>query len=170
MLEITPLTPEFAIAPQTTLDDIEVIRDRGFRSILNARPDDETGDYLRSGDAAKAARALGLEYAHAPAANHAMFDPDTVDRFEKALVELPNPVLAHCKSGTRAAILWALVAARHLHVNDVILILNKAGQDLEFLEQELQDQASQARSSPFRLKDAGLLSLGRSMLLGPRAG
>ncbi len=169
MLEITPLTSEFAIAPQIALDDIKTIRDRGFRAILNARPDDETGEYMRSAEAARAARDLGLEYAHAPARNHAMFDPDTIDRFENALVELPKPVLAHCKSGTRAAILWALVAARHRNVNDVIATLNNAGQDLEFLEQELLDQAAFVRSSPFRLKDAGLLSLGRSPLLGPGA-
>ncbi len=170
MLEITPLTSEFAIAPQIALGDIATIRDRGYRAILNARPDDETGDYVRASEAEKAAHALGLAYAHAPAHNHAMFDPDTIDRFETALVDLPKPVLAHCKSGTRTAILWALVAARHRHVNDVIATLNKAGQDLEFLEQELHDQAILATRSPLRLRDEGLLSLGRSMLLGPGAG
>ncbi len=169
MLEITPFTSEFAIAPQITLVDIATIRDGGYRAILNARPDDETGQYMRSGEAARAARDLGLAYAHAPAHNHAMFDPGTIDRFEKALMDLPKPVLAHCKSGTRAAILWALVAARHRNVNDVITTLHKAGQDLEFLEQELLDQAALVRASPFRLKDAGLLSLGRSPLLGPGA-
>jgi uncharacterized protein (TIGR01244 family) len=169
VLEITPLTSEFAIAPQIALVDIETIRDHGYRAILNARPDDEMGEYMRSGEAIRAARDLGLDYAHAPAHNHAMFDPNTIDQFEAALVDLPKPVLAHCKSGTRAAILWALVAARHRNVNDVIATLNKAGQDMEFLEQELLDQAALVRSSPFRLKDAGLLSLGRSLLLGPGA-
>ena len=170
MLEITPLTSEFAIAPQITLEDIAAIRTAGYRAILNARPDDEAGDYLRAGAAEAAARTHGLAYAHAPAHNHAMFDPATIDRFENALVDLPKPVLAHCKSGTRAAILWALVAARHRHVDEVIATLNKAGQDLAFLEHELNDQAAIVSASPFRLKDAGLLSLGRSMLLGPRAG
>ena len=40
----------------------------------------------------------------------------TIDRFERALIELPGPIFAHCKSGTRAAILWDEVKDR-LHTS-----------------------------------------------------
>lgn len=166
MLDITNITPEFAIAPQISEVDFDRIRDLGFRAIVNARPDDETGEFITSTEAAQRASALGLGYTHVPTANHAVFEGDIIDAFENALMELPAPILAHCKSGTRAAILWAMVAARHRSAQEVIATLNAAGQDLEFLEQELIDQGNEAQASPLRLRNDGLLNLGRSPLLG----
>ncbi len=166
MLEIVNVTPEFAIGPQVSAEDFERLRAEGFASVLNARPDDETGEYVLSLEAERLARASGLDYAHSPTENHAVFEPEVIDRFERALIDLPKPIFAHCKSGTRAAILWALVAARHRDVETVIATLREAGQELDFLEQELRDSADDARRSPFRLKDDALLGLSRSNLLG----
>ncbi len=166
MLEIVNITPEFAIGPQLSAEDFEALRAAGFSSVLNARPDDEAGTYLLSHDAERLARANGLVYAHSPTENHAIFEPEIIDRFEQALAELPKPIFAHCKTGTRASILWALVAARHRNVEDVIATLRAAGQELDFLEQELRESAEAARASPFRLKEDALLSLSRSSLLG----
>lgn len=166
MLEIVSLTPEFAIGPQVTAEDFESIRAAGFASVVNARPDDELGTYLHAPEAERQAGACGLSYAHSPTENHAIFEPDVIDRFEQALAELPKPIFAHCKTGTRAAILWALVAARHRPVEDVIATLRAGGQDLDFLEQELRDSAAAGRQSPMHLKEDALLSLSRSSLLG----
>jgi len=166
VLEIVSLTPQFAIGPQVSTKDFEPLRAAGFASVLNVRPDKELGTYLGSVDAEQVARANGLAYAHSPTENHAIFESDILDRFEQALVELPKPIFAHCKTGTRAAILWALVASRHRPVETVIATLRAAGQDLDFLEQELRDSADAARQSPLRLKEDALLSLSRSSLLG----
>lgn len=166
VLEFVNVTPEFAIGPQVSAEDFERLRASGFASVLNARPDDELGPYLVSQDAEPLARANGLAYAHSPTENHSIFEPEVIDRFERALVELPKPIFAHCKTGTRAVILWALVASRHRAVENVIATLRAAGQELEFLEHELRESASAARQSPFRLKGDALLVLGRSSLLG----
>ena len=77
-----------------------------------------------------------------------------------------KPIFAHCKSGTRTAILWALVASRHRETKDVIADLRRAGQEIEFLEDELRESAAEVTGSLLRLKDDALLSLGRSKLLG----
>ena len=166
MLEIVRLTPEFAIGPQITPVDFEQLRAEGYAAVLNARPDDELGDYLLAQDAEQHAKAHGLAYHHSPTQNHDIFEQEAIDRFESALAELPRPIFAHCKSGTRAAILWALVAARHRPVEAVIATLRDAGQDLDFLEQEMRDSAAQGRRSPIHLREDALLSLGRSSLLG----
>ena len=166
MFEITTVTPEFALGPQPAAGDFAAIRDAGFASVLNARPDDEDGTYLTSAAAEPIARDLGLAYFHSPSDNHALFEMDIIDRFEQALINLPKPIFAHCKSGTRTAILWALVASRHRDVETVIALLRDAGQEIEFLEDELRESAEEALSTPLRLKDDGLLSLGRSSLLG----
>jgi sulfide:quinone oxidoreductase len=165
VVDIVKLTPDFAIGRQLSAEDFPTLRTAGFASVLNARPDDESGPYLPSAEAEPLARAAGLAYAHSPTENHAIFEPEVIDRFECALAELPRPILAHCKSGTRAAILWALVASRYRAVEDVIATLRAAGQDLDFLEQELRESASAVRRSPFQLKDDALLGLGRSGFL-----
>ncbi len=166
VLEIVAITPEFAIGPQISAEDVEQLRAAGFKSVLNVRPDDEIGTYLISKDAEHLARASGLSYAFSPTEGHDIFEPEITDQFEAALAELPKPIFAHCKTGTRAAILWALVAARHREIEDVITTLRAAGQELDFLEQELRDSAEAAQGSPFRLKNDALLNLGRSSLLG----
>jgi len=166
LVDFVHVTPDFAIGPQIAAADFAPLRAAGFASILNARPDDEDGDYLSSAEAEKLARDHGFSYFHSPTENHSIFEPEIIDRFEQALVELPTPIFSHCKSGTRAAILWALVAARHREVEEVIATLRAAGQELDFLEQEMRDSATEARDSPFRLKNDGLLRLGRSALLG----
>ena len=166
MFEITPITPEFAIGPQPTAEDFAAIRESGYAAVLNVRPDYETGDYLVSGGARPLAEDQGLAYAHSPSDNHSLFETDIIDRFERVLTELPKPIFAHCKSGTRTAILWALVAARHREAKDVIADLRDAGQEIAFLEDELRESANEVLGSPLRLKDDALLSLGRSRLLG----
>ena len=166
MLEIVNLTPEFAIGPQISTEDFEPLRAAGFASVLNARPDDEIGSYLVSRDAERLARANGLSYAVCPTEGHEIFEPDNIDRFERALVELPKPIFAHCKTGTRAAILWALVESRRRDVEGVIATLRAAGQELDFLEDELRESAKAVRRSPFQLKDDPLLGLGRSGVFG----
>ena len=166
MLDIVSLTPEFAIGPQVSAEDFTPLRQAGFAAVLNVRPDDEIGRYLLSRDAEKLAHAIGLSYAHGPTENHAIFEPDIIDHFEEALVDLPKPIFAHCKTGTRAVILWACVASRHRRVEHVITTLRAAGQDLDFLEQELRDSADAGRKSPLRLKEDALLRLSRSALLG----
>lgn len=165
MLKPNYLTAQFAIGPQIAADDLVRLREAGFRSVINARPDTEDGEFMRAGEAAGLAAAAGLGYIHAPTENHSIFETDAIDRFERALIELPAPIFAHCKSGTRAAILWALVAVRHQPTEEVIAQLNAAGQELQFLEDELRAERDNASRSPLRLNDDGLASLGRSPLL-----
>lgn len=162
MVEFVSLTPDFAIGPQVSPEDFAALRAAGFASVLNARPDDESGSYLLSHEAEPMALGAGLAYAHSPTASHALFEPEAINAFESALARLPTPVFAHCKSGTRAAILWALVASRYREVEAVIATLRAAGQELDFLEQEMRDAAAATRHSPFQLKDDALTGLGRS--------
>lgn len=168
MVTFTNVTPEFAIGPQVSADDFAALKAAGFAAVLNARPDDEAGITLSSTEAEPLARAAGLDYATSPTDNHAIFEPEVIDRFAAAMAALPKPVFAHCKSGTRAAILWALVAARSHPVEQVIALLRAAGQDLEFLEDELREQAAQARRSPFQLKDDAMTGLAKAGMHGER--
>jgi sulfide:quinone oxidoreductase len=147
MARISFLTPTFAVAPQLSAEDLPELERLGFRAIISNRPDTEAGVELTARKAATLAWRHGIRFRHVPARMDEVLDDEVVDGFEAALAEVDGPVLAYCKSGTRAAILWALVAARQQPVACVLDALAKAGYDLAFIEDDLKEQAARPRES-----------------------
>jgi sulfide:quinone oxidoreductase len=148
MTRIVRLTPDFAVSPQIVAGDIEAIAALGFRAIVAVRPDGETAGEPMAGDVAALARSHGLDFRYVPAASHDLMEPETVNRFEAAVSGLDGPVLAYCKSGTRAAIVWALAAARYQPAACVSAAMLKAGVDPDLIEDELLDQPRALSAKP----------------------
>jgi len=140
MTQAIYITPQFAVAPQIESGDFQAIMALGFDIVMNNRPDHEDGVIFPSKLATAQAEKAGLDYLYVPAENHDLSDPDLLDRFQAVLSAANGPVFAHCKSGTRTAILWALVSARHQPVDQVLATLTRAGFDFEFLTDELEEQ------------------------------
>jgi sulfide:quinone oxidoreductase len=151
MTEIVHLTPTFAVSPQLSADDVTGIAALGFRAIVAVRPDGETSTDPRAGTVAALAEANGLAFRYAPATAHDLMEADTVSRFEAAVKGLEGPVLAYCKSGTRAAIVWALAAARYHPAACVGEALRKAGVDPDLIEDELKGQRRKTSRRPASL-------------------
>lgn len=112
---IKALTDAFAVAPQLAPDDMPDVANAGFKSVIINRPDLEGGpEQPLSADIIKAARAAGLQIEYQPVVSGAMTYED-VERFAALLEQLPAPVLAFCRSGTRCSNLFE--AARQVHAN-----------------------------------------------------
>jgi uncharacterized protein (TIGR01244 family) len=141
MTKIVFITPNFAVAPQLGVEDFAAIAQAGFKAVINNRPEDEEEGQLPSHAAAAHARAAGLGYSHIPAGKLDLFSGPVVDAAEAVIEAAGGPVLAYCKSGTRSAIIWAAASARSVQVGEVLAFLAKAGFDLDFLEDELEEQA-----------------------------
>jgi len=109
-LDVRPLVDGLSVSPQVTEQDIRDAHAAGFRTIINNRPDGEEPGQLSSAQAGALARELGLTYIYQPATGPTLelVAPD----FGVALATAPGPVLAHCRSGTRCTILWALAEAK----------------------------------------------------------
>lgn len=103
-MKITPLTPEFSVSPQIRPEDVAEIAAAGYRSILCNRPDGEDAGQPVYALVEAAARAAGLETLHVPVVSGAIARGDVDSR--AAVADLPAPVLAYCRSGTRCANLW----------------------------------------------------------------
>ena len=76
---------------------------KGFRSVINNRPDFEGGaDQPTSAQIEDAARAAGLHYVFQPvvAGQITQFD---VEVFARHFHELPKPVLMFCRTGNRSS-------------------------------------------------------------------
>jgi uncharacterized protein (TIGR01244 family) len=105
-LAFTWLTPDFATAGQLTTDEMAQAAAAGFRSVVNNRPDFEGGPSQPTSQAIEqAAGAAGLAYAFLPVQS-AYQTPAEIAQMHALLQQLPKPVLAFCRSGTRTANLF----------------------------------------------------------------
>ena len=105
-LAYTWLAEDFATAAQLTTTDIAEAAAAGFRSVVNNRPDFEGGASQPSSEAIeRAAQSAGLAYAFLPVQSGYQ-TPGEIAKMRELLQQLPKPVLAFCRSGTRTANLY----------------------------------------------------------------
>jgi len=109
---VQQLSADVCVAPQLDPSAMAWAAQAGFKSVINNRPDFEGGpDQPTSAAMEAAATAAGLRYAYLPVAP-AVQTPDEIARFAKLLAELPKPVLAFCRSGTRSGKLYRAATER----------------------------------------------------------
>lgn len=135
-MQIRKLTAQISVSPQILPGEMADLESAGFRSVINNRPDGEVDDQPTSARMAEAAAANGLAYRHLPVVP-GQYEPALIDAMAKALEELPAPVLAFCRTGTRSTSLWALQAARSTDADALVKIAGDAGYDLSALAPRL---------------------------------
>jgi sulfide:quinone oxidoreductase len=128
-MENKALTAGLSVSPQILPEDMRAVRDAGFRAILCNRPDGEAADQPTFEEIADAAEKVGLQAAYLPVVAGRVLDEDAA-AFDKALTELPGPVLAYCRTGTRSATLWSLSQANQRSVADILAATKAAGYDM----------------------------------------
>ncbi|OWQ78031.1 TIGR01244 family sulfur transferase [Stenotrophomonas maltophilia] len=109
-MNIRPLAPELSISDQLQPRDVLALAKAGVASIVCNRPDGETPDQPGHDLIRAAAHDVGIAFAYLPITA----GPDCVydhEGFARLRSELPGPVLAYCRTGTRSASLWALAEA-----------------------------------------------------------
>jgi uncharacterized protein (TIGR01244 family) len=111
-LPLRAVAPDVCVAPQLTPEAMVEAARAGFRSVINNRPDFEHGpDQPTSAEIEAAARAAGLEYRFLPVAS-GFQTPDQIAAFAQLMAELPRPILAFCRSGSRSANLFLQATRR----------------------------------------------------------
>jgi sulfide:quinone oxidoreductase len=109
--QMTQIGPDLWICPQLQTADFAQIAAKGFRSVINARPDNEAPDQPESQTLHEAAVKAGLTYEYLPVIPNQIREQDVV-AFARHLGELPKPILAFCRTGNRCSILFSLVQQR----------------------------------------------------------
>lgn len=101
----------FYVSPQLAPGDMPALAQAGIRSIVNNRPDGEGGAEQPTSDAlAAAARAAGLVYRYLPVPPAGQAEADA-RQMARLVTDLPQPVLAFCRSGRRSLALYESGAA-----------------------------------------------------------
>ncbi len=106
-LQIKYLSNDLSVAAQIDRAGVRIAHSNGFRSIVCNRHDGESANQTAFADVAEIAQSLGMVAHYMPMASGRVTLNDAV-AFELLLAELPKPVLAYCRTGTRSESLWRL--------------------------------------------------------------
>lgn len=104
-METRKLSDEVSVAGQVRPEDMEKIATAGFRSVVCNRPDGEAQDQPDWTVVEQAAEEHGLETRFIPVGEGYPLEAQA-ESFAIALDELPKPVLAYCRTGTRSGHLY----------------------------------------------------------------
>ncbi|MGE0612774.1 MAG: TIGR01244 family sulfur transferase [Hyphomicrobiales bacterium] len=141
--KITPLNSGLGLTTQLRAEDFAELARRGYRSVLNNRPDGEPGEsYLPAREASALAARHGLAYVHMPVRGVDLSEEEVIEQFRQVVDSMPKPIVAHCKVGGRSAVLWAYASAGELPVEEIIRRAAEAGHDLSPLQNELAERAA----------------------------
>ncbi|AUH34716.1 bifunctional protein tyrosine phosphatase family protein/NAD(P)/FAD-dependent oxidoreductase [Paracoccus tegillarcae] len=128
-MDIKKISPKFVVSPQIAPEDMEAIKAEGIRAIICNRPDGEGADQPGFAEIEAAAKAAGLDVRYVPVQSGMVTDAD-VASFADALNDLPRPILAYCRTGTRSATLWSLHEAQNRPMAEILAATKAAGYDM----------------------------------------
>ncbi|WP_337267492.1 TIGR01244 family sulfur transferase [Oryzifoliimicrobium ureilyticus] len=136
-MDIRKINDDISLSPQVRLADLDELARLGFKSIISNRPDGEEEGQPSAEAIRLSAENAGLQFRHIPVVLSDIGDRD-VALFRETLDILPGPVLAFCRSGTRAATLWALSQSPVVGGDAALSAAKAAGYDLTHLRSKLE--------------------------------
>ena len=123
------VSSRLSVSGQIAPSDVAALAAAGYRAILCNRPDGEGADQATFEEIAAEAEQAGLEARYLPVVSGKVTDEDAA-AFGRALDELPGPVFAYCRSGTRSVTLWSLSQAERLELTEILQRAKAAGYDM----------------------------------------
>ena len=136
-MDLRKLSDDITVAPQIAMEELADAARLGFKTIICNRPDGEEPGQPVAEDMADAAADFGMTFAHQPViSGHLSFED--VDQFGKLLQDLPKPILAYCRSGTRCSTLWALSQAKQGDIDEILQACANAGYDYSSMRPTLE--------------------------------
>ncbi|VDC31999.1 TIGR01244 family sulfur transferase [Pseudogemmobacter humi] len=141
-MNIRPLSETYAVSPQISPGDLPAIRDAGYTTVIDNRPDGEIPSEVQTEAMRAAALALGLEFVTNPVVG-GQLTMANVEAQGRAIAAARGPVLAYCASGNRSSIVWALSQAGTLPAAELIARAARHGYQIGHLEPQIEALAAQ---------------------------
>lgn len=140
-MDIRVITPAFsALTRQMTVEDVAAAAAAGYVRIINNRPDAETSQADRGEAIAAACAAVGIDYVAIPCQPGRI--TSEMIAAEAEAIDAPGPVLGYCRSGTRAAMLWALAEAGQRPTDEILAATRAVGYDFSHLREMIEAVAA----------------------------
>lgn len=142
-MNLRSLSPCLRVTDQLAPTDIPALKEAGISSVICNRPDGEQPDQPDHLALQAACSKAGLRFAYLPVVPGSIADGQ-VQQFAVLLEQLPAPIAAYCRTGTRSTSLWALSQVRtgRATPEQVLSVAGEAGYDLSSLASRLRDAPS----------------------------
>ena len=135
-MKLANLAKGVLVSDQIFAEDLKEIAAQGIKTIMCHRPDGEGADQPNFEEIQKAAKKLKIKAHYLPVVAGKISDDD-VAAFTKIFAEAEQPVLGYCRTGMRAATLWALSHGSSLGLAKVLSAGKEAGYDLSGLTERI---------------------------------
>lgn len=128
-MEFNKINETLTVSGQITPEEVATLKERGFKSLIINRPDEEVEDSLASAAVMAAAEQHGLAAVYLPI-YPGQFDAGLIADTRAALASMEAPIYAYCRSGTRSCFAWGLAQAGEMDGADIMAQAAGAGYDL----------------------------------------
>lgn len=109
-MSITKISDDFFVGPQIKPTDVAGLAQKGFRTIICNRPDNEEPGQSAASAVGRAVAEAGLAFHYIPVVPGQSGRAE-VEAMAKALQAADGPVFAYCRSGARSAGLFQAARA-----------------------------------------------------------
>jgi len=140
------LSQSLFVSGQIAAADVERAARSGIKAIVSNRPDGEEQMQPPAALLQEACTRQGIAFRHIPVRSGSIEDGQ-VAAFDAALADLPKPLLAFCRSGTRSASLWALAEASRSEPEQILQRTAAAGYKLDALRPRLESRRTAHREA-----------------------
>lgn len=141
-MDIRHLTPDYAVSPQITPQDIPALKAAGFTTVICNRPDPEIPAELHAATMRAAVEAAGMRFVVNPVIGGAL-TMDNVTAQADAIAASTGKVFAYCASGNRSSIVWALSQAGTRPTDELINAGAQFGYQTEQFRRQIELLAEQ---------------------------
>ena len=131
-MSLKQVNPEFYVAEQITVQDVQHIASQGIQSIICNRPDGEGADQPNVIEIQQAAAQHGIHIEYLPVTSGKVSD-EQAEEFKNLYLKMQKPILAYCRTGTRSITLWALAQLSDQPLDQILLKAKSLGYDLQGL-------------------------------------
>ncbi|HEY6985379.1 MAG TPA: sulfur transferase domain-containing protein [Rhodanobacteraceae bacterium] len=134
------LTADVSVSGQITVANVPALREQGFRTIVNMRPDDESPDQAKYAQMQSAVQAAGLGYGYIPIKSGGAIPGTSVEALNTVLSRMPKPILLYSQAADSPARTWALAEASRpggLDAAAILQAVKSGGQSADDLAEQI---------------------------------
>ena len=129
---LNKIIDDYVVSDQITEEDIEQLKEAGFKTIFCNRPDNEEQNQVMVKSIQDKAIENGLNFVHQPVIGGQISQND-IDQFSDYYDAAEKPIFAYCRTGTRSSMLWALSESGKRSIDEILKLTSAAGYNLSNL-------------------------------------
>ena len=129
---LNKIIDDYVVSDQITEEDIEQLKEAGFKTIFCNRPDNEEQNQVTVKSIQDKAIESGLNFIHQPVIGGQISQND-IDQFSDYYDAAEKPIFAYCRTGTRSSMLWALSESGKRPIDEILQLTSAAGYNLSNL-------------------------------------